>query len=245
MRSKNRRAESGMAVVAVIVLIAVLFMSGTVMALAVSSSLHTVDVLSSQDAIHYAAESAVARGVGAIEQKQDCPTAGQINGQNLAIWCQNSNQGEQQGAKSKPRVVERWAIPAHSQCVSIDTKVQSDTAAWMVLAWRGTSDIQVWTNNVQSGCAASYKPCQQRAIFPGVFRHVKYVSCDLEIERPVIHIASAGSPVDLGNAIIRALPGSGNDFVRTVVGMAGTGNEIDEADIVPATGVTLWNTVLP
>jgi hypothetical protein len=115
----------------------------------------------------------------------------------------------------------------------------------MVLAWRGTSNIRVWMNDVQSGCAVSDKPCQLHPVFPGVFPHAEYVSCDLEIERPIIHIASAGSPVDLGSTIIRALPGRGNDFVRTVVGMAGRGNEIDEADILSATGVTLWNTVLP
>ncbi len=245
MRSGSRRAQDGMAVVAVIVLIAVLFMSGTVMALAVSSSLHTVDILSSQDAIHYAAESAVARGVGAIEQKQDCPTSGQINGQSLAIWCQDSNEGGQLGTKSKPGSIQRWAIPAHSQCVSIDTKAQSDTAAWMVLAWRGKSGIRVWMNTDLSGCAMSGKSCQLHTVFPGVFVNAKFVSCDLEIERPVIHIGSTGSSVDLGNAVIRALPTDAADSIRTVVGMAGIGNEIDEADILPGTGVTLWNTVLP
>lgn len=247
MRSESRRAEGGMALVAVIVLIAVLFLSGTVMALAVSSSLHTLDVLSSQDAVRYAAESAVARGVGAIEQEQDCPTAGQINGQSLAIWCQDSTQGDQQGTKSKPGSIQRWAIPAHSQCVSVDTKAQADMTAWMILAWRGSSDIKVWMNTDLSGCAPSPsdRRCHLQAVFPKVFPHAKYVSCDPEIERPVIHIGSTGSPVDLGSTIIRALPASGNDSVRTVVGMAGTGDEIDEADILPATGVILWNTVLP
>jgi hypothetical protein len=48
-----------MAVVAVMVLITVLFLGGTVMALAVSSNLHTVDLITAQDAVHYAAESAV------------------------------------------------------------------------------------------------------------------------------------------------------------------------------------------
>jgi hypothetical protein len=248
MRSESRRAQGGMALVAVIVLIAVLFLSGTVMALAVSSSLHTVDALSSQDAVRYAAESAVARGVGALEQKQECPTGGQINGQSLAIWCQDSNRAYQKSTNLKPESIQRWAIPAHSQCVSVDTKAPADMKAWMILAWRGSSDIKVWMNNL-SGCAPSPSPsdrrCHLQAVFPKVFPHAKYVSCDLEIERPVIHIASTSSPVDLGSTIIRALPTSGNDSIRTLVGMAGTGNEIDEADLLPATGVILWNTVLP
>jgi len=150
MRLESRRAEGGMAVVAVIVLIAVLFLGGTVMALAISSSLHTVDITSAQDGVHYAAESAVARGVGAIEATQSCPADPLIgiNGQDLKIRCQSQLVGgdlleEDEGAGSGKISIPGGRLDAGA-CVA-PTQLSARMTAWTVIAWRGSGNVTVLT----------------------------------------------------------------------------------------------------
>jgi hypothetical protein len=237
-----------MAVVAVMVLIVVLFLSGTVMALAVSSNFHTVDVLIRQDAIHYAAESAVARGLGSIEWGHGCPRDGdKINGLTLTIRCQKpARPGGTSLAVIDAVSIQRWASRPQrlrlGECASIDTHAESNMSAWAVVAWRGTSgSIKAWMNNDANACNAGISAACDVDPLPNV-ANVSYVSCNIEESQPVIHVGQADSAVDLGALVVRALVNN-NRPVWTVVGIAS--GEVDEADFLPGSTVTLWNTVLP
>ena len=64
----SRPRQQGQALVAVIVLIALLFLIGTAMTLAVSSSLQTVRQTADEDWRGYAAESAVARDLASASE---------------------------------------------------------------------------------------------------------------------------------------------------------------------------------
>jgi hypothetical protein len=227
-----------MAVVAVIVLIAVLFLSGTVMALAVSSSLHTVDIISAQDAVHYAAESAVARGVAAIEQEQAaCLPGPPVNRQVLEVWCQNGLATSVHAADVQHRAIAGRQL-APGACLTI--AIPSDSTAWTVLAWRGKGDVEVWRDNRDGAqpCLPSSTPCPPQLIFA----NVKYVTCEPDESEPFLHIRGRGAPIELGSSVIRA-GHQGNDSVVTVVGMAGI--EVDEADVVLPNNLAIWNTVRP
>lgn len=242
---ETRRAEGGLAVVAVIVLIAVLFLSGTVMALAVSSNLHTVDIVTAKDAVHYAAESAVARGVGAIEKKQTCPKSGDpINQQAWQLWCQ-----VEVSTKVDASSLQRWTIPAQrldpGTCVSTSLPASgSKGVAWAVIGWRGSGDVQVWMDRSQGCSPTGSALCAS----PAVFSNVSYVSCQRppaegeDNPKTVLHVGSRDLPVDLGAIVIRGAI-SGPDAIVTVVGRAGF--EVDEADLLLPNQVVLWNTVLP
>ena len=64
MSNRSRRGEqNGQMLVSVIVLLTLMFFIGSAMALAVSSSLHTIAQTNSMDSVSYAAESAVAKGL--------------------------------------------------------------------------------------------------------------------------------------------------------------------------------------
>ncbi len=237
-----------MAVVAVIVLIAVLFMTGTVMALAVSSSLHTVDIVTAHDAAHYAAESAVARGVGAIEVaaaikgNASCPAdapAG-INGQGLKIGCYSQQVGGDLDDEGSG-----WASIPRGQlnpgaCVA-PIPLPPQTTAWTVIGWRGSGGIRVWTDGNQLGCSSSGgTPCGQSSVFASA--NVVYVWCQPQTGDRFLHIAGSGAPVDLGTSVVRWAP-SGGGVLWTIVGAAGF--EVDEADVLLPKQQVLWNTVLP
>ena len=245
MRLESRRAEGGMAVVAVIVLIAVLFLGGTVMALAVSSSLHTVDVVSGQDAVHYAAESAVARGVGAVEVTKSCPPDPPvgINGQALKISCYSQLVGGD--------LVEEGEGTGHGQATLPGGRLDSGTCAapiqlparmtaWTVIGWRGSGTVQVWTTAPGQGCQSSAaSPCDSTPMFATVV----YFSCGAQTTDRILYIAAgAAGPVVLGTSVIRWAP-QGKRVVWTVVGAAGF--EVDEADVLLPKQQVLWNTVLP
>ena len=247
MRKRSPRAGGGMAVVAVIVLIAVLFLSGTVMALAVSSSLQTVNIVSAQDAVHYAAESAVARGVGAIEVtaaiavNASCPADPPvgINGQRLKIRCHSQQVGgdlDDEGQGSG-----RASIPAGrlnpGECVP-PIPLPAKMTAWTVIGWRGSGSIQVWTTAPGQGCPSpSASQCAQMPIPT----NVAYFWCDAQNADRTVYIVATG-PVDVGTSVIRWAP-KGPRVLWTIVGTAGF--EVDEADVLLPKQQVLWNTVLP
>jgi len=240
MRKRSPRAGGGMAVVAVIVLIAVLFLTGTVMALAVSSSLHTVDIVTAHDAVHYAAESAVARGVGAIEVTGSCPAdpAVGINGQDLRIRCHSQQIGgdldDEDGA---------WASIPHGQlnpgACAPPIPLPANRRAWAVIGWRGLGSVRVWTTAPGEGCQSSTaSPCDPTPMFATVV----YFSCSAQTtDRSLYVVAGATGPVSLGTSVIRWAPPGGR-VVWTVVGAAGF--EVDEADVLLPAQQVLWNTVL-
>jgi hypothetical protein len=246
-----------MAVVAVIVLIAVLFLTGTVMALAVSSNLHTMDIVSAQDAVHYAAESAVARGVGAIEVaaalKVDpsCPADPPIgiNGQDLNIRChsqliggdlaqqvgddlRDEGEGSGRASISGGRLNPGACVPP--------IPLPAKQTAWTVIGWRGSGTVQVWTTAPGQGCRSSAtSPCDPTQMFATVV----YFSCGAQTTDRILYIAAgATGQVVLGTSVIRWAP-HGKRVVWTVVGAAGF--EVDEADVLLPKQQVLWNTVLP
>jgi hypothetical protein len=256
-RRGHRRARAGMAVVAVMVLIALLFLTGTVMALAVSSSLRTIETTTRQDAIHYAAESAVARGVAAVVQSVPCPPSGSINKELLLTWCQDPpsppHDGDQHGNNQRGDV-QHAAIPGQrleaGACTSISVTSGSDGTAWTVIAWRGAGDVRAWVDS-SSGCSAGGgAECAQTS----VFSNVRYVQCALQGGH-WLHVAGRTGGVTLGSSVVRWAPADA-DPIRTVVGSSGF--EVDEADVViPADQgqsqsqnqssprQIFWNTVLP
>jgi hypothetical protein len=236
-----------MAVVAVIVLIAVLFLSGTVMALAVSSSLHTVDIVSGQDAVHYAAESAVARGVGAIEVTRSCPPdAGPaINGQGLKVWCYARQVGGdlldddgEEGVGSGQATVAGGRLDPGS-CFA-QMQLPAKRTAWTVIGWRGSGSVQVWTTAPGQGCTS---PSATRCAEAPMLANITYFWCDpKDVDRVLYIAAGATGQVNLGTAVIRRAP-KGGRTLWTIVGAAGF--EVNEADVlVPNKQQLLWNTVL-
>jgi hypothetical protein len=228
-----RRGEHGMAVVAVVVLIALLFLSGTAMALLVSSNLHTLDVVVHQDRVHYAAESAVARGVvAAASEPLSCSPADSINNQPFTTLCETPIDG------LDARSLKEWSVPGGRLtigCHSYPIKVLGQwKAAWTVVGWR-TPDrlaaVAVWIDNRQQ---CDIQPSSS-SVSPA------YVSGTAD--KSMLHIAVSGGSVELGGFVVRAA-NKGDDTIVTVVGQAGF--EVDEADAaVPAGDLKLWNTVLP
>jgi len=235
-----------MAVVAVMVLIAVLFLSGTVMALTVSSSLHTVDIVTAQDAVHYAAESAVARGAAGLKPTGGCAydPSSTLNGQPLRIWCSPASTGTDLTEPGETNV-HRLSVQNQGSCawVTLPSAVSTKTV-WTVVGWRGSGSVQVWTDATPGCVSAGISNCDQS----GVFTNVVFVRCRPKSRNLMLHIAGSGAGIALGTSLVRWVP-QGADRIRTVVGAAGF--EVDEADAVltegpaPPVQVLLWNTVLP
>jgi len=243
MTSASHRRQGGMAVIAVMVLIAVLFLGGTVMALAVSSSLHTVGIVSAQDAVHYAAESAVARGIAATDK---CSTSGSltvgsglINHQPWSFWCHGTDEwDDEQSRISQIGGLGRSAVPGQqlSSCSSIALPLAAAKAtAWTVVGWRGSGQVQAWMDTNGSCSSQVGSDCRQTAVIASVM----YVRCHLAAGQPYLHFD--GHDVNVSPSIIRWST-TGASIIRTVVGISSF--EVDEADVVGAKQV-LWNTVLP
>lgn len=246
----SRHSQAGMAVVAVMVLIAVLFLSGTVMALAVSSSLHTVDVASNQDAIHYAAESAVARAAALADLSAGCPVFGSINQQDFWANC------EPELAEVAPDpVAVRSGATRHVGPARLSFQLslpQQWKAVWTVVGWRASdpsATVRVWIDATQG--------CDARSSSPSV--NPVYLLCqrsqgqdegreegqkqDQTDTLAVLHITVRGGSIELGSFVVRAAL-AGHNSIVTVVGRSGI--EVDEADVtLPTRAVSLWNTVLP
>jgi len=224
-----------MALIAVMVLIAVLFLGGTGMALAVSSSLHTVDIVIARDQLHYSAESAVARGAAAaaISASHRCSLAD--------ATC------EEPVNQVAPDPVRLLSISGH-RVASGDSSFQFSlprnwTAVWTVVGWR-TSDpsasVSVWIDSGQDCDAGSRSPSASPV----------YVICRpsgsedaRDARSAVLHISVRQGVVSLGSLVVRAAL-AGSSTIVTVVGKSGI--EVDEADVtLPKRVVKVWNTVLP
>jgi len=238
--------ERGAVAVVTIALVALLFFAGVAMALAVQSSLRTVGQIRNDDATHYAAESAVARGVAAAIRAPslDGPCGSQppsVNGIPIsAIECHPVRI-----ATAVPGQVMQWAVPTPSLPSSIDmdlSAVGRTVTIWTVVGSRQLSSIpssvRVWVDN--AGASSCSRP-----LFAGP-RY--YVCTDLKGRNMVtLHLASEGGPVSVGAFVVRAAAQGSADSVVTVIGRAG--NETGQADVLlPNTGTPLlgfWGTVLP
>jgi hypothetical protein len=237
--------ERGMAVVAVMVLIAVLFLSGTVMALTVSSNLHTVDIVTAQDAVHYAAESAVARGAtaAAASASHECSAS--------------SSNCEKPLNKVAPVPVRLLSVPSHwvegGDSHFQLTLPEDWKAVWTVVGWRASDALTAVTVRIDG-----INDCETRA--SSLPASLVYVACHQSdpnqskgqsrndgqqqaVASAVLHVVVSGGSIDLGGFVVR-VASAGLSVIVTVVGQSGF--EVDEGDLaLPSRAINLWNTVLP
>ncbi len=239
--------ERGLVVPVTMVLLALLFFAGTIMALAVESNLQTIGQIRTQDATHYAAESAVARGVAAVSARASSPPSGP--------WC-----GPQQplvnGIKiskidCSPAVgigtagVKQWAVsaPTLPYDIYLDFGDLGKTVSiWSVLGIRQLGPVPGKVNVRVDNPGG--QPC-----LGSLPAGATYFACpSLKGKRTVIlHMAGEGGPVSIGAFVIRAAEQGTKDFVVTVVGQAGA--ETDQADVLLPNGgkpvLGFWGSVLP
>jgi hypothetical protein len=249
--------QQGFVLIAALVLIALLFFIETALAVAVSSALHSLNVIGNQAAIRYAAESAAARGIGAMTAVPSgpCPSNGSINGLIFSTTC-FSVPGIQAPAAS---AVEQRAFPASAvgsgSCIGARVFQENEVSAvvWTVLAWRGPNGggtVSVWMDD-QKNCAgpAGKQLCPQA--FAGTGQPHLFIcapSGQGVSTGDWLHVTSTGAAT-LGPFVVRSAgPGSGDTAV-IAVGQADT--ELDEAEVLLSGGTggsppiqDLWDTLL-
>lgn len=233
--------QRGMVAAITIVLVALLFFAGTVMALAVEANLHTVSQIRDQDAAHYAAESAVARGVAtSITSQRDgaCGPQQPINGVEISrIECHSFGIDA-----TSPGAVKQWAVPSRNLPFTEDVDLgdlKGSVVLWTVIGSHGAINI-------------SMEDCPPQNVPAGANY---FSSCPLPIKgrhRSVsLHVAGAGGSVT--PFIIRAAQQGSSGVVVTVIGQAKNRAgqaETGQADVfLPKGGgkpvLGLWGTVLP
>jgi len=245
MRVRSRRAperEEGAILVAAIVLIALLFFVGTVMALAVESNLQTVRQIGDQDAVQYAAESAVAQGLASRLESDRCRDgSGTISelGRPLpfSFFCH-----EIASIDAAPDKIRHWAFPGQTlaEGQSIVIEIRRPGTVWTVIGWR---------NAGAGGPAAPVSIEPAGKVCPGLVSQTPTPGLTYfcrRTEAPSIMRVGGSGPVTLGPFVVRAV-GGGSDKVATVIGRSGS--VAQEADLLfpkrgePAVGVR--GTVLP
>jgi len=237
--------------IAVIVLVALLFLLGTVMALGVTSALHTVDLVANEDASQYAAESATSRGVAqAVVNSGVCSGAGTLNRQPYAFTCAPPMSNVDISA------VQQWAIPAQvlasGQSLKFDLDYPASGSAvtfWTVFGWRALTpgaelsvciDNNSGRGNCNGGSAAYGTPA------PSYFLAGPTLGNNVNL-----HLSGVAGTVRVNPFVVRGTTARvGGDWLVTVVGQSGP--DAVEADVLmPGNGdaddwrASLWNTVLP
>lgn len=240
--------ERGFVVVAVIALVAILFLGGTAMALAVQSNLHTNRTIAERDAVNYAAESAVARGVSDSvrslpDSKPSCSGTGTVNGQSLTIDCRGFR-------KVKKDAIQQWATPPRvldaGGCIDIGLGLlPPPSTLWTVIGWRklkGNPSMAVWVDSLPSNCTP---PAETKFQGPGT---PYFPATNPLPSKPTLHVKLVGGSGSFAPIVVRGSK-EGSDCVATVVGVAGA--VAKEADVL-MTGcnskkpqVTLWKSALP
>ncbi len=247
--------EMGAVAAIAIVLLALLFFTGTIMALAVESNLHTGSEIRSQDALHYAAESAVARGVAASSHLSECPSRGSMlelgKDQDFLIQCHPVRGLSAQS----PTAVTQWGVPeqrldsSKGSCITIGLdSLGTPSTVWTVIGWRKLTQqsvLQVWLE--KSGAAQACVPSRDAQMCSIPKPGPAYILCRAD-KKVSLHIASDGGAAQVSSFVVRGTR-QGSDCITTVIGSAGFLTK--EADLVlPKCGsagafVNLWNAVLP
>jgi hypothetical protein len=235
----------GQVLVIVMVLISALSVAAASMAMAVSSNLQTVGVVTGMDAKHYAAESAVTRGAAAVMQSQTCPAAGTLNRQAFTIRCQAQVNNIDTSSSGISQIPVGPANLASGQCISIPLSFAAQRVAlWTVLGWRGGA-INVWADSSTDCATPGNNVCGQKTLNASPAYYNCYHGTGDGVDG-ALHIAASGGSVELAAFDIR-VAGKASDSVVTVIGRSGV--EVDEADVITPTGgspaISFWNTVLP
>ncbi len=251
LRPRPTRADGdqrGAVLIAVIVLVALLFLLGTVMALSVTSALRTVDLVADEDAAHYAAESATSRGV-AQAWTGGCGVPSILNGKAYTIGCPPAV-----AQMVNISAVQQWAIPAQvlasGQSLQFDLDYPATGSAvtfWTVFGWRALTpgaelsvciDNNSGRGNCNGGSAAYGTPA------PSYFLAGPTLGNNVNL-----HLSGVAGTVRVNPFLVRGTT-TGFDSVVTVVGQSGP--DAVEADVlIPANGdgddwrASLWNAVLP
>lgn len=274
MTEPNRRRrgqQSGQMLVAVIVLLTLLFFVGSAMALAVSSSLHTIAQTNSMDSTAYAAETAVARAF-AVAEAGGSPTNDTCSGTTLStftnppLFASSVNKQALQAGTCYVGVesdvpVHTWSVAGQSvkghQCVSQVPPAFSltgDTTVWGVIGWHSESSIfpanlqvSIQTQDCKdpSGPEEANTLCNTPLTATGVF----YFRCSVAVgaSSPTLNVVNVGptaSRANISDFIVREAE-VGIDCVATTIGQAGPAT-FDEAEWrllhTPNTNICDWAT---
>jgi hypothetical protein len=256
MTEANRRRrgqQSGQMLVAVIVLLTLLFFVGSAMALAVSSSLHTIAQTNSMDSTAYAAESAVARrfavavAAGQFPAATTCPSSSLSTLPAFFGGTSVNNQALKAGicyvAVDSDVPVQTWSIAGQSvkgyQCVSQVPPAFSlaeDATVWGVIGWHSESSpatlqVSIQTQNCKdpSGPEEANTLCDTPLTAPGA--GVFYFKCNVPhtATTPTLNVVNlGGGRANVSDFVVREAV-VGIDCVATVIGQAGPAT-FDEAD---------------
>jgi hypothetical protein len=227
---RGSHQQSGQALVAVIVLIALLFLIGTAMTLAVSSSLQTVRQTASEDWRGYAAESAATRDLAGATTAPPSPGCQPMAGMGLPV--------------------NGFAVFARRCSVAqVDsTSIRQDAIAAQNLQNTCPAPGAPTPCTVIKSVGFLYFSCDKALDSDGDY--------DNSSGQPqYVHVQATGPVVaHLSTFYVRSA-NPGNDCAVTSAGVATSagiaGGAVDEADLVvpncnpPATAVTFWNKLLP
>jgi hypothetical protein len=257
MTEPNRRRrgqQSGQMLVAVIVLLTLLFFVGSAMALAVSSSLHTIAQTNSMDSTAYAAETAIARAFavaqagGSFPAATSCPSStlstlpGFFGG--TSVNKQALKAGICYVAVDSDVPVQTWSVAGQSvkgqKCVSQVPpwfSLADDAKVWGVIGWHSESpgplaDVQVSIQTSDCGDRLD-NPQDNRCPTPLTAPGVLYFRCDVphNATTPTLNVVNVGNPGSRANVsdfVVREAE-IGIDCVATTIGQAGPAT-FDEAE---------------
>jgi hypothetical protein len=256
--------QQGQALVAVIVLIALLFLIGTAMTVAVSSSLQTVRQTADEDWRGYAAESAVTRDLASASdvtpptQPPVCsgPSSlgASVNG--VAMRAQRCAVLQVAGATMSRSAIAAQKVGGGS-CAQPAVTVGTGRKAWGTIAWLVpvrqpgfNPNLRVFLDG-QDTCPPPGANPTDCTISASVAFGVAYFSCpDDETSVDKLHVMVQNPRGARLSAIyVRSADESTGDCVVTSIGIAG--GAIDEGDLLKpscgttSTSVAFWNKLLP
>jgi hypothetical protein len=256
----HARQQRGQALVAVIVLIALLFLVGTATTLAVSSSLQTVRQTANEDWRGYAAESAATRDL-ANASSSPAPTStgcgglsgpsGKVNGFPIrARRC--ATLGIDVGSMVRDGVAAQKV--GGGSCATPVVTVGVGRIAWGTIAWLPKPgfdpQVQVYLDTQNACSGGNSNTC---TTYPAVSVGIVYFSCksDDTIQRTLHILVKKAGGAGLGAFYVRSADENdrGGDCVVTSTGLAG--GAINEGDLLlpscttSGTSVSFMNRLLP
>jgi hypothetical protein len=254
--------QGGQALVAVIVLIALLFMVGTAMTLAVSSSLQTVRQTTDEDWRGYAAESAVTRDLAKasvvippVNPNPPCTGLASLGGvvvNGFRMSAMRCAVGPLSGAPMGRNAIAAQKVAA-SSCAQPAVTFAAGRKVWGTIAWLPPGynpNLQVVLDD-STACTGG-GTTTNCSISASVSVGVAFFSCPDDDHNVLnLHVRVRGvSGARLSAFNVRSADDAGGDCVVTSIGVAS--GAIDEGDLLmpnctnpPDTSVAFWNKLLP